>query len=156
MKCLKLGIILVIVISVTTAAPISKAEEVDPNPPRLPRTSIPLRYELAITSKVNSGRTQFEGVVTVLIKMTAISDVITMNSKGLNVISLNLTESGGSKLDNKVTFDVEQDFIFIQSTSRPLVENEQLTVEIAYSGELQLNMLGFYQSSYVDEQGKIR
>jgi aminopeptidase 2 len=156
MKCLKLLIIFSIVLSSAATAPFLKTEVVDPNPPRLPRTSIPLRYELSITSKVNTGRTQFDGVVKIVIKMMQNGDVITMNSKDLTVTSVKLTASGNNELENRVTFDVEKDFIFIQSISRELLEDEQVTVEIAYTGELQLNMLGFYRSSYVDRQGKIR
>lgn len=157
MKFLRLGITLVIVLSVVKAAPIPKeGDEENAYPPKLPRTSIPSRYELTITSKVNSGQTKFDGVVKIFIKMTENANAITMNSKGLKIDSVKLTDSGLIELDNSVTFEVENDFIIINSDSRELVKDELLTIEIAYTGELQVNMLGFYLSSYITSDGKKR
>jgi aminopeptidase 2 len=153
MKCLELRVVLVIVLSATSAAPISKAGEDDAYPPRLPRTSIPLRYELTISSKVNTGNTKFDGIVKIVIKMTEDADSITLNNKGLTVTSVKLTDTD-SELDREVRYETDNDFMIIDVTSRKLVKDEQLTVEIAYTGELQLNMLGFYRSEYLGSDGK--
>jgi aminopeptidase 2 len=143
MKLNQLGILLVIVVSTVKTAPTPK--EVDSF--KLPRTSIPLRYDLTLITTVLVRR-EFTGIVIIYIEMTDDSDTITLHSKGLAVQSVNLTDSSSEEIIQTHSFDEDKDFINIQSMSRQLLKGEKLTVEIAFSGLTQLNMLGFYRSSY--------
>lgn len=137
-----------ILISYIRAAPLLLAEE-DDDPLRLPKNSIPIRYNIALTTNVhNNGDRAFSGVVTIDIEITAENDTITLHNNGLTATNTRLYDNGIDDLPITVSADTEKSFFYITSTDRTLRVGELYTIEITYNGQLQTSMNGFYLSSY--------
>lgn len=115
---------------------------------RLPRTSIPLSYDLSLNTKVHVNQRGFSGNVKISIEITETTNLITLHNRGLTVKSVNLTAEDKSEILQTHRFDVENDFMIIEVGSGELLAGEKVSVEIVYSGYLQLDSTGFYRSSY--------
>jgi len=142
---IKSGIILVIALSVS-AAPTPEADEEDSL--RLPGNSIPLSYELSLWASPHTSRRAFNGTVRITIQITENSNRITLHNKELLVESVVVKDSGSNEMLQMVTYEPAKDFMQIHILSRQLIAGERITVEITYTGLIQTNMLGFYQSTY--------
>lgn len=115
--------------------------------PKLPRTSIPTKYELNFDFSVSGSRTT-KGKVTIDIRITEDSDSIVLNSRSLSVKSVKVSEAG-TALDQTFDLQPENEFLVINMTSRTLLKNENFTVEIDFNGSLQTNTTkGIYRTSY--------
>lgn len=143
MKWLKLGLIFLVFVTSTRTAPTPAADD----PLRLPHSTIPISYDLTLMTRVKSGDRVFSGDVKIEIEVKEETNTITLHSKQHEVISWKLTADGGSEITATPRFEEDKDFLHIE-TSRVLAVNEKLTLEISYLGLLQLDMRGFYRSSY--------
>jgi Peptidase M1 N-terminal domain len=144
MKWFKSGIFLVIFISSTFAAPTPSADD----PLRLPKTSVPLNYEITLTTNVhNNGERAFNGVMKIEVEIKENTNVITLHNRGLKVDSLKLLTESGSEISQTQRFETDKDFMHLD-VARQLNVGEKYSIEINYNGLLQLDMRGFYRSSY--------
>lgn len=145
MKWLKSGILLVAILSASKASPV--ASDDDDNL-RLPQTSFPLHYDLSLTTSVHAGHRNFTGSEKIDIEIRESTDIITMHCRGLAFESVKLIARSGAEVEIDYWFEEEKDFVHIESLIRPLQFGELYTVEIIFSGQLQLGTSGFYRSSY--------
>lgn len=145
MKWLKIGVFLIALLSVATSAPILFA---DVDPSRLPKTSIPLSYDLHLTTNVDTSVRAYSGVVKIAIKVTEETKVITLHNHELNIDSVRLLDSASTEIPTTHSLDAANDFLLIDSGSKSLIVDELLTVEVEFNGLLQLGTSGFYRSSY--------
>jgi hypothetical protein len=143
MKWLKLGILFVVFVSSGLAAPTPAADD----PLRLPKTTVPINYDLTLTTRVKSGARPFSGVVKIEILVKEATNTITLHNKQLTVQSLKLLAESGNEIPATPRLEADKDFMHVDA-GRVLAQNERLMLEIAYTGELQLDMRGFYRSSY--------
>ena len=136
----------VVILSLINAAPTPFADEEDPL--RLPQTTYPINYELQLTTNVHVGTRRFDGVVKIHIIVAQPTDTITLHSRGLIIDGpVFINDQGDTNVHESHEFDASKDFLHLKTT-RLLVVDEKLTIEIAYHGNLQSNMAGFYRSSY--------
>lgn len=142
------GIFAVLVlISTIRAAPLPLADE-DDDPSRLPKSSKPLKYDIALTTNVHTGDRNFQGVVTIDIEIVEETNVITLHNNGLTPITTRLFDNNVDEIALSTSADPTRSFFFITTTQRTLQVGEKFTIEITYSGNLQTSMSGFYLSSY--------
>lgn len=114
---------------------------------KLPKTSIPLKYELTLDFSVSGSRT-IKGNVKIDIKIVEDTESIVLNSRAVAVNNVKVTESG-TELENTFNLQPENEFLVINVTSRPLLTNDTLKLEIDFSGSLQTNSTkGIYRTSY--------
>lgn len=153
MKWWKSAIFLVIFLSVTRAAPTPLVAD---ESLRLPKTSVPLTYELNLeVPGIHQGQRSYTGTVTIKIEITSNTDKITLHNHGLTAGTIMLKDSGFIDVYDHFEDEEQKEFIHIFAT-RDLTESEKLTLEIAFSGQIQTNMRGFYRSSYKLNNGAIR
>lgn len=138
-----------LLLSTIRAAPLQPLADEDDDPSRLPKTSQPIRYDIALTTNVHTGDRAFSGVVKIDIIITADTDTITLHNNGLTPINIRLYDNGiNGDIPHNTSADASRSFFFITSTDRILQVDELYTIEITYSGQLQTSMNGFYISSY--------
>lgn len=113
---------------------------------RLPKTSIPTRYDLKLAFSV-IGSSAIAGNVKIVIDIIENTDTITLHNRGLHVSSVKLATNLLEEIDQTFSFEPEKDFMHVVA-SRVLLAGEKVTLEIIYTGQLQTNMLGIYRSSY--------
>lgn len=147
MKWLKSGVFLWAILSLSWAAPAPLADE---DSLRLPQSSFPLSYEIALKTNVHEGQRAFTGTVKIEIEVRETTDFITLHNRELviDIESVKLTNSAGTELTVAVSGDAEKEFLHIESVGQPLTPGSIYTLEISYSGLLQLGTYGFYRSSY--------
>lgn len=120
---------------------------------RLPSSVVPLHYELMMVPFLEPRHFQFEGRVTILLKVVEATSNIVLHSQDLDVPTdtLSVTDSMGE--DQEVaglSFDTEKSFLTISMTS-PLKAGAQYNLSIEFSAPLRTDNFGFYVSSYVVE-----
>jgi Peptidase M1 N-terminal domain len=147
MKWLRSGIVLVLLISAVTAAPVDLADE--DGSLRLPQSSWPLSYDLTLTTNVHAGTRAYTGKVIIAIEIKQTTDFITLHNRGLTINSVKLISSSDVELEIAHTNDAAKEFLVIESLTVPLVLGARLTIEIEFNGLLQTGTSGFYRSSYV-------
>lgn len=123
----------------------------DEDPLQLPKTSLPIRYDLTISTSVETGELDFSGDEIIEIEITQETDTITLHNHGLTIESLRLLNDAGEPLNIIQSEVSEGDFLLIKSVDRVLNEGELLKVEVKFGGLLQLGTSGFYRSSYRSE-----
>jgi hypothetical protein len=115
---------------------------------RLPTSSIPFSYDITLDARnIQTGERRFDGTVKIDIQILEATYTITLHSRELEVDSIRVIDALSQNVFSGFDLEASKHFIHI-TTTRPLQIDERLTVEIAYYGNLQLNMAGFYQSSY--------
>jgi aminopeptidase N len=158
MKWLKSGFIFVVILSSIWAAPLPAADEDDSS--RLPKTSIPLSYDITLWTNVHSGAREFNGKVSIIIDVLEETDKITLHNHGLVVQSENVklvaynSEEDGDEFTIETSEDTSKDFFHITTASK--IEIGRYRIEISYKGQLGLDMNGFYRSSYRTSEGVTR
>uniref|UniRef100_A0A1Q3FGJ4 Aminopeptidase N n=2 Tax=Culex tarsalis TaxID=7177 RepID=A0A1Q3FGJ4_CULTA len=122
---------------------------------RLPKTSVPTRYEVLIRTEVHSGDRSFEGTVDIYFTVLQATNDIVIHQRDLAIQSFTLYSLGVSEIElatpqmsynaqyNKVTF----------TSSTLLQPNANYKLVIRYTGKLANDEDGFYISSYVDDDG---
>lgn len=142
MKLVK--IFLVLFLTSTWAAPFADDDE----SLRLPKTSIPLSYDLTLKTKVNVNQRGFTGTEKINIEIIKNTNVITLHNHGLSIQSVKLVDGDKVEIPQTHVLEAEKDFMHIEIGSRELLVGEKFSLEIAFSGFLQLDNTGFYRSSY--------
>ena len=124
---------------------------------RLPNNTRPLHYDIHLTTHVHESKFEFEGQVIVKFELkSAPVNEITLHMKKLNHLIVKLLDSNKNLLASNLEYDTDDvtDFLTIK-TQNSLTIGQNYYLEFDYDSELRDDNLGFYKSSYVNEQNKI-
>lgn len=124
---------------------------------RLPNQTRPSHYDITLTTHVHDGgREDFSGVVKITIKPLETTKVITLHQRQITIESIKLWYSDLETYENITDFTDggDREFLIIP-TENDLVTSEEYIVEIAYSGKLRDDNMGFYRSSYKNAGNEI-
>lgn len=157
---LSLVLVLIAAAVISARVPIEHASDplgdlIDPfadDPSRLPLNVIPVHYDLKLTamtgSKFSAVRS-YSGSVRIHIKIFETGNSITLHSRGLTVAKIKLTGlEGGSEIATTYTFTTNYDFLTINTGSTSLSQGQDFSLEIDFTGNMRVDMGGFYRSSY--------
>lgn len=119
----------------------------------LPNNTIPLHYDIFLSTEIHSGNFDFEGVVRINISVVEASNTITIHSRAHNIQEIVIFNSDGSEFDSNVnhTFDEEVEFLIITSQNQFTV-GQQLLLQVTYSGVLSESESdhGWFRSFFTD------
>lgn len=161
------GILLFIVgVSFSAPAEVITAEINKPDY-RLNTDIEPIDYTIEVTPYFDGKKAfTFDGTVDIqLITKEKNVDEIVLHAKNLTIKSKALTKRPGFyapfpfNIENLAIKDEEYDNVTSKYTiqlTKPLVPNEVYKLSFEYVGNLQSDMQGFYRSSYLAEDGKIK
>ncbi|WP_195210306.1 M1 family metallopeptidase [Actinomarinicola tropica] len=116
---------------------------------RLPRTVVPSHYDLVLEPDL--GAATFTGTVAIDVEVVEPVDEIVLNALDLEIDRATLVGPNGTRLAGSVTYDAD--------TERALIDIEDAAapgrwrLELSFRGELNDKLVGFYRSTYVDEDG---
>ncbi|KAH6930394.1 hypothetical protein HPB50_013179 [Hyalomma asiaticum] len=174
-KCIAVCVVLVVaalaIVGISTKlltenaeqGPAKPAEPIKPAPPlpknvRLPRSLVPVHYDVELTPTLE-GNFTFNGSVAILVLCASETWNVTLHIKDLNVSDVSVSESdaaGGSRLEHdRHDEDKRLQFLVIK-LKRPLTAGSNYTVRMNFIGLLNDDLAGFYRSSYVDASGHKR
>lgn len=132
------------------------ADSVDGKEYRLPNNTIPLRYDVSLTTDVHRGETAFSGTVNIRIQALESSDTITLHYRQLTIDTVQVFSNPDSSrilIPSEISFVEDVEFLKIKVNNQ-LVVSQQYLVVITYHGHLRDDNMGFYYSSYKNTEGK--
>lgn len=122
---------------------------------RLHNSTVPIRYDIWLSTEIHKGEFDFEGRVTIEIRVIENTSNITLHYRQLTIVNVDLLSSAGSAIQSNVptTSHDDVEFLIINPTQE-LIAGQNYSVVISYLGVLRDDDAGFYRSSYTDDQGQ--
>ena len=117
---------------------------------RLPRDVVPRRYDLTIVPDLDAAR--FTGEVTIALDVTQRVAEVVLHAHELDVELETLAQSGRN-LDATLTADPDAERVRIAAPDLAL---GSATLTLRFRGVLSDNLVGFYRSTYTDDDGTTR
>jgi aminopeptidase N len=122
---------------------------------RLPNDTLPIRYDIALTTRVDENNFAFTGRVAIQLRALQSTNKITIHSKQLNIVTVELRSVSGFVVPIMApVLDPVTEFLTIQTAIGMLALTQVYILEISYSGMLRTDDQGFYRSSYLNAQGE--
>jgi aminopeptidase N len=116
---------------------------------RLPNKTIPLHYNIRISTNIHAGRPEFEGVTRITIKVLENSTTITLHAIQMTVKGIHLFTKDMRVIETDLSFEFDEVKQFLIITLKdPLQVDEEVIVYVDHSGQMTTNRIGFYQTSY--------
>lgn len=142
--------------SINAYESLSKTRDYKPGFYRLPNNSIPLNYDLTITTNVHKKDMNFNGIVLIDVKILENTPAITLHYNSLNITNVKISKisdiNSGTETPQQNYDDLRNFFTLTRENNETLFEkdsNWQLNIE--YTGKLRTDNRGFYLSSYTDK-----
>lgn len=111
---------------------------------RLPTTVEPRRYELEISPDLDAGT--FSGTVDIEVDLQERTDTIVLHALDLDIGSARVLPHGSSAVEAAIELEPEHEWVRLV-TAKPL-EAGQAAIHLAFAGELNEQLVGFYRSTY--------
>ncbi|KAL5284041.1 hypothetical protein ACFFRR_006360 [Megaselia abdita] len=125
---------------------------------RLPNETIPIHYDVHLTTRVHSKEEDFSGVVKISINVLADTKSVVLHARELTIDSAQITDNA-KVIPCDAVYPTENPTEFLTITPKDgqiLTKGKQLVVEITYHGKLRKDNGGFYLSTYKSENGEER
>lgn len=127
----------------------------DGNNYRLPNNTIPLHYDIWLSTDIHNGVSDFSGRVRIRIQALENTSNITLHYRELTILNVDLLNDGGGMYQLDAPFSKSEDVEFLVITpEQPLTQGQIYIVEITYMGTLRNDGKGFCRSSYINSEGK--
>ncbi|MGY6501562.1 MAG: M1 family aminopeptidase [Acidimicrobiales bacterium] len=119
---------------------------------RLPRTVVPSHYDLVLAPDLDTAT--FTGSAAIDLEVVEPTDEVALNALDLTIATARLVGPNGTTLDGRVTYDVdtERAMIALDEAAAP----GAWRLELEFSGELNDKLVGFYKSTFTDDEGRTR
>lgn len=114
---------------------------------RLPQSVIPTHYNLILNPDLQSGT--FTGQIDIHFTAVEIVSLIKLHSKGLTIESIELR-------GNEVSFVEKPERELLVLTFRNELPMGEHKMTVKFSGDMKNRIVGFYRSSYTNQQGEER
>jgi aminopeptidase N len=120
---------------------------------RLPNSTIPLHYNVRITTNVDAGDFQFFGLTRVTFRVLETTSTVTLHAMQMFVQRIDLLNSNLNLMATNLNFRTDSITQFLEVISPiPLQAGQEFTLEFAHSGNLRTDRLGLYRTSYNDRE----
>lgn len=124
---------------------------------RLPNNTIPLHYEVFLSTDIHRGMFPFQGHVRIKIRAVENTTTITLHQRYLTVGNITLLRESGATWQSNLTFEYDNDREFLEVTPNvPITEDTEFWLTIDFFGTIRNDEAGFYRSSYLDSDGNRR
>lgn len=130
------------------------ADPIDGIDYRLPNNTMPLHYDIFLSTDIHIPFFSFDGIVTIRLKALENSTDITVHFRQLVILNVDLLDANGTPIQSNVNFfqNETKEFLIIRPQNS-LIMDEVYHVRIGYLGTLRDDDAGFYRGSYVDNNG---
>lgn len=120
---------------------------------RLPNNSIPLRYDLLITTDIDKGLFNFTGHVKIHLRIVENTKFITLHYRNQTIDRINVMNLQGLIFGRNLSY-VKHELVEMVVIELPTAQlsGGELVLDILYTSELDARR-GFYKSSYINENG---
>ncbi|KAH8382803.1 hypothetical protein KR009_005333 [Drosophila setifemur] len=127
---------------------------------RLPNETIPVEYDVTLTTNVHTGDKHFTGTVAITLKVEETTSKIVVHARQLEnftatVQQLNVAEAPVHTLTT-IEYEAEREFLSLSQTGLQFPEDTTWVLTIKYEGNLREDNGGFYLSTFEDEAGNTK
>lgn len=127
------------------------AEELNVVNFRLPNNTIPLSYNVTITTNIHAGNFLFEGETLINIKVLETSNTITLHASQMIVNRIDLHAADLTRIDVLLDFRMDSVTQFLEvSLRQPIQGDQEIFLFISHTGSLRNDRLGFYRASVIE------
>ncbi len=119
------------------------------DPYRLPRTVVPAHYELTLEPDLDAAT--FDGTVSISVDVVEPTDEIVLNAADLEIDSARLVGPNGVEVAGTVTLDADAERAIIDLDDAAAPGSWRL--DLVFRGVLNDKLVGFYRSTYTDDDG---
>ncbi|XP_060075396.1 endoplasmic reticulum aminopeptidase 1-like [Ylistrum balloti] len=128
---------------------------------RLPRSVIPMEYDVMIHPDFIPERKTFKGSVKIKAVVLKKTEMIIFHVKDLTITNVTVQvqrKDGGilRKCDVKMQLKCEELQMYVLQMAETLMEETRVTVTLEFDGTLMKKLSGFYLSSYKTPEGKVK
>uniref|UniRef100_A0A182MRD1 Uncharacterized protein n=1 Tax=Anopheles culicifacies TaxID=139723 RepID=A0A182MRD1_9DIPT len=128
---------------------------------RLPKTSVPIHYDLHLRTEIHRNERSFTGSVAIQLQVLEATSTLVLHNRALSIASAKLSSlpngvTGTPTPIGDATFSTDTTFEHITFTSPMLLQPGYYLLEVSFEGRLATNDDGFYVSSYVADSGERR
>lgn len=121
---------------------------------RLPNNTLPVRYDIFITTYVHKGEFKFNGIVEIKIRAIEKTNTVTLHYRDLNVTKVSLYNLIGQVVEDNLNFEYvdPKEFEFLKITlPREIDADEYFVLFLMYDGELNTKQTGFYRAYFTED-----
>ncbi|XP_058124261.1 aminopeptidase N-like [Anopheles ziemanni] len=142
---------------ITGVAPVQAVDETY----RLPKTSVPLHYDLHLRTDIHRNERTFTGSVAIKLQVLETTDKLVLHNRGLSILTAKVSSlpngvEGAPTLIGDATFSLDTRVEHLTFTSPTILQTGFYLLEVTFEGRLTTNDDGFYVSSYVNDAGERR
>ncbi|MGI8517561.1 MAG: hypothetical protein ACR2ME_04365, partial [Acidimicrobiia bacterium] len=119
------------------------------NPHRLPRSIVPVRYDLALTPDLENA--VFSGEETILVDIVEATDEFVLNAHEIEIQDATLAR-GSEEISAEVEIDTEKQRARLRFPRS--LEPGQAELKLTFTGVLNDQLVGFYKSTFTDTEGR--
>lgn len=123
---------------------------------RLPNNTIPIHYDILLSTNIHNAEYEFFGTVNILFKPDTTKNEITLQHRQLTISKVDLYDQDQVLIQPEVDFESNSDyaeFLIITPTDNFDITRNYI-VKIEYEGIIRDDMGGFYRSSYINAKGE--
>lgn len=123
---------------------------------RLPNNTIPIHYDIFLSTDIHNGTFLFNGAVRINISVIEASNTITVHSRRHTILEITIFNADLTEFEANPSSSYENSTEFLTiTTERQMTVNQTVIVEIVYQGTLGIfSDVGFFNVPYRDENGQ--
>lgn len=124
---------------------------------RLPNTTVPLAYDIWLSTEIHRGEFGFNGEVTIRIQCIETTPEVVLQYRTMTIDTVALFDTNNGLIEDDVLWNQNETLEFLVITpSQPLIQGHEYSVNVRYNGTMTDNGLGIYRAWYVDPVGNTR
>lgn len=121
---------------------------------RLPDHTVPYSYDIFVTTDIHEGLFDFNGTVIIHVNVLEDTSLIMLHSYLLTLNDVKVTNLDGDVLST--SFEMNEETHQVRIDSLEILEaNQHYVIVIDFAGNLRTDDVGFYRSSYYDENNNL-
>uniref|UniRef100_T1PH43 Aminopeptidase n=1 Tax=Musca domestica TaxID=7370 RepID=T1PH43_MUSDO len=124
---------------------------------RLPNNTLPIHYDVELTTNVHDGTKKFTGKVQIDVTIVEATTTLVLHKRQLNILSAKIESATSASEDLTISYEEEREFLTLtRKTNVNFEKDTEWKVTLEYEGELRTDNGGFYLSTYTDADGNER
>lgn len=121
---------------------------------RLPNHTIPLHYDIEVTTRVDESIREFTGVVTIDLMVLEETNYVILNARQLNFTSVTIQSGTAAPEELNIAYEDRREFLTVsRRVTTPFPKDTTWKLTISYNGLLRGDNAGFYMTTYTDVNG---
>ncbi|KAJ6636156.1 Aminopeptidase N [Pseudolycoriella hygida] len=124
---------------------------------RLPNTTVPISYDIWISTDIHRGEFGFDGEVTVRFECIETTPELILQYRAMTIDTVALFDENNSLIEEDVSWYQNETVEFLIITpSQQLIQGQEYLVNVKYNGSIRDDGLGIYSASYITPEGERR